>query len=122
MVHHNMDCETLIVIVFANMLNEMRLGRLSAESIDTFRSLNRPLAFDDDFEATELYLFMFLQRCEYHPNCRTDSRLDRRSKMRTTIECEVWTADPGISELSTEEPSWIQRNVISCWQTAWPLH
>ena len=42
-------------IAFANMLNEMRLGRLSPESINTFRSLNRPLAFDDDFEATELY-------------------------------------------------------------------
>lgn len=40
------------------MLNEMRLGRLSAESIETFRSLNRPLAFNDDFEATELYLFI----------------------------------------------------------------
>ena len=40
------------------MLNEMRLGRLSAESIDTFRNLKRPLAFSDDFEATELYLFM----------------------------------------------------------------
>lgn len=43
--------------VFANMLNEMRLGKLSTESIETFRSLKRPLAFDDDFEATELYLF-----------------------------------------------------------------
>ncbi len=102
-----MECEPLILIAFANMLNEMRLGRLSAESIDTFRSLNRPLAFDDDFEATELYLFMFLQRCECHPNGQTDSQLDRRSTMRTTTECESWTADPGISELLTEEPSWM---------------
>ena len=40
--------------VFANMLNEMRLGRLTQKSIDSFRSLNRPLGFVDDFEATEL--------------------------------------------------------------------
>lgn len=39
---------------FANMLNEMRLGRLTQKSIDSFRSLNRPLGFVDDFEATEL--------------------------------------------------------------------
>ena len=41
-------------IVFANMLNEMRLGRLSDNSISAFRTLNRPLKFDDDFQATEL--------------------------------------------------------------------
>lgn len=37
------------------MLNEMRLGRLSSQSINTFRTLNRPLNFQDDFQATELY-------------------------------------------------------------------
>ena len=44
----------LIIVVFANMLNEMRLGRLTPKSIDAFRALNRPLSFADDFEATEL--------------------------------------------------------------------
>lgn len=39
---------------FANMLNEMRLGRLTPKSIDAFRKLSRPLSFADDFEATEL--------------------------------------------------------------------
>ena len=39
---------------FANMLNEMRLGKLSQKSIDTFRTLNRPLNFGDTVEATEL--------------------------------------------------------------------
>ena len=39
---------------FANMLNEMRLGRLTPKSIDSFRKLSRPLSFADDFEATEL--------------------------------------------------------------------
>lgn len=37
------------------MLNEMREGRLSQSSITTFRSLNRPLNFNDDLEATELF-------------------------------------------------------------------
>ena len=41
---------------FANMLNEMRLGRLSGKSIDTFKSLTRPLNFQDSFQATELYV------------------------------------------------------------------
>lgn len=44
----------LTVVVFANMLNEMRLGRLTPKSVDAFRALNRPLSFADDFEATEL--------------------------------------------------------------------
>lgn len=37
------------------MLNEMREGRLSTESINKFRSLSRNLSFDDDLEATELF-------------------------------------------------------------------
>ena len=44
----------LITLAFANMLNEMRLGRLTSKSIETFRTLSRPLGFTDDFEATEL--------------------------------------------------------------------
>ena len=39
---------------FANMLNEMRVGKLTPQSISTFRSLNRPLSTDDSFAATEL--------------------------------------------------------------------
>jgi len=37
------------------MLNEMREGRLTPDSISKFRSLSRPLHFDDDLEATELF-------------------------------------------------------------------
>ena len=40
--------------VFANMLNEMRLGRLTNKSIESFRAMSRPLTIQDDFEATEL--------------------------------------------------------------------
>lgn len=37
------------------MLNEMREGRLQQSSIDAFRKLNRPLNFEDELEATELF-------------------------------------------------------------------
>ena len=43
---------------FANMLNEMRVGKLTQKSIDTFRSLCRPLHADDSFQATELYVLI----------------------------------------------------------------
>lgn len=39
---------------FARMLNEMRLGRMSAATIREFKSLSRPLDFHDELEATEL--------------------------------------------------------------------
>ena len=37
------------------MLNEMREGRLSQSSVDAFKKLNRPLNFEDELEATELF-------------------------------------------------------------------
>ncbi len=46
--------DKLTEIAFANMLNEMRLGKLTSKSVEAFRALNRPLGFTDDFEATEL--------------------------------------------------------------------
>jgi ATP-dependent DNA helicase PIF1 len=39
---------------FASMLNEMRLGKMSAATIREFKSLSRPLNFRDELEATEL--------------------------------------------------------------------
>lgn len=39
---------------FANILNEMRLGRLTQKSINVFKGLSRSLSFQDDFVATEL--------------------------------------------------------------------
>lgn len=39
---------------FASMLNEMRLGKMSSETIREFKSLSRPMNFHDDLEATEL--------------------------------------------------------------------
>ncbi len=41
-------------VVFAGMLNEMRVGRLTEQSISTFRGLSRPIVYEDGLDATEL--------------------------------------------------------------------
>ncbi|TGJ88380.1 hypothetical protein E0Z10_g274 [Xylaria hypoxylon] len=40
---------------FAGMLNEMRLGRISNDTVQTFKDLARPLTFDDGLGVTELF-------------------------------------------------------------------
>ncbi|KAJ5328358.1 hypothetical protein N7452_008748 [Penicillium brevicompactum] len=40
---------------FADMLNEMRLGKITPRTIEAFRKLSRPLDFHDSLEATELF-------------------------------------------------------------------
>jgi ATP-dependent DNA helicase PIF1 len=40
---------------FARMLNEMRLGKLSQETVTTFQKLGRPLQYSDGIQATELF-------------------------------------------------------------------
>lgn len=37
------------------MLNEMRLGKISEESVQTFKKLTRPIVSDDGLEVTELF-------------------------------------------------------------------
>lgn len=44
---------------FAQMLNEMRLGKISPQTISAFRGLSRPLDFHDSLEATELLVQSF---------------------------------------------------------------
>jgi len=39
------------------MLNEMRLGRISDQTVRNFQALSRPLQFDDGLEVTELLVF-----------------------------------------------------------------
>jgi ATP-dependent DNA helicase PIF1 len=39
---------------FANMLNELRLGKLTPATIHAFKVMSRPLTFKDDIECTEL--------------------------------------------------------------------
>ncbi|KKF95469.1 DNA repair and recombination protein pif1 mitochondrial [Ceratocystis platani] len=40
---------------FAGMLNEMRLGRISDQSVQAFKKLSRPLKFNDGLETTDLF-------------------------------------------------------------------
>ncbi|KAJ2998938.1 hypothetical protein NUW58_g166 [Xylaria curta] len=40
---------------FAGMLNEMRLGRISSDTVQTLKDLARPLTFDDGLDVTELF-------------------------------------------------------------------
>lgn len=46
---------------FANMLNEMRLGQISDKTVQIFKSLSRPIKFDDELEVTELYVALMLR-------------------------------------------------------------
>ncbi|TVY46714.1 ATP-dependent DNA helicase PIF1 [Lachnellula cervina] len=41
--------------VFANMLNEMRLGKISDETVQAFKKLNRAPTFEDSIAGTELF-------------------------------------------------------------------
>jgi ATP-dependent DNA helicase PIF1 len=45
----------LLILEFVTMLNEMRLGMLSKESIRKFKELQRIPKFDDNIEPTELF-------------------------------------------------------------------
>jgi ATP-dependent DNA helicase PIF1 len=40
------------------MLNEMRLGKITEETIRAFRKLSRPIKYEDALDATELYVFV----------------------------------------------------------------
>lgn len=40
---------------FVDMLNEMRFGKLSPDSIQRFKKLSRPIIYDDGIEPTELF-------------------------------------------------------------------
>jgi ATP-dependent DNA helicase PIF1 len=44
-----------IMVVFVNMLNEMRIGKLSQASIEQFKKLDRVPVYDDNLEPTELF-------------------------------------------------------------------
>jgi ATP-dependent DNA helicase PIF1 len=43
-------------IVFANMLNEMRLGKITNDTVAAFRKMSRRINYEDSLEATELYV------------------------------------------------------------------
>ena len=53
---------TLKEVVFANMLNEMRLGKITDDTVCAFRRLSRPIKYEDSLDATELHVFPVLMR------------------------------------------------------------
>lgn len=76
--------------VFAGMLNEMRLGKLSPTTITNFNRLSRPLDFQDDIEATEL----FPTRME------VDNANQQRMRMLSGQEMKFEAVDSGVSDLT----------------------
>jgi len=66
------------------MLNEMREGRLTEQSIAKFRSLNRELSFEDDVQATELF------------PTRNEVDIANNSRMRNLVgEVKIYQAKDG---------------------------
>lgn len=55
------------------MLNEMRFGRLSQKSIAMFKSLSRPIMYDDGLAATELYTHNLICTLVKADICHLDS-------------------------------------------------
>ena len=49
-------------VVFARMLNEMRLGVITDDTVSAFRKLSRKIQYDDSLEATELYVCSMVAR------------------------------------------------------------
>ena len=39
------------------MLNEMRLGKITDETVRAFKKLSRPIEYEDALDATELYIY-----------------------------------------------------------------
>ena len=39
------------------MLNEMRLGKITDDTIRAFRKLSRPIKYEDALDATELHVY-----------------------------------------------------------------
>jgi ATP-dependent DNA helicase PIF1 len=49
------------------MLNEMRLGKITNDTVAAFRKLSRRITYDDDIEATELCVTTF-----FFPSTKAD--------------------------------------------------
>lgn len=76
---------------FAGMLNEMRLGRITDDTVRAFKDLTRPLTFDDGLEVTEL----FPTRQEVERS--NESRLRNLVGETYHYEC-IDTGDPNIRD------------------------
>ncbi|RXW21685.1 hypothetical protein EST38_g4179 [Candolleomyces aberdarensis] len=68
---------------FIDMLNEMRFGNLSQQSIQEFRKLSRPIHYEDGMEATELFP---LREDVERSNTSRMSRLSTEEKRFTAVD------------------------------------
>lgn len=93
----------LIKTVFANMLNEMRLGKITEETIKAFRKLSRPIEFEDALDATELYVINVDSR--NYTNCDTAFPPGTKSIMPMRSECETFMARAISTKQSIAGPS-----------------
>lgn len=88
--------------VFAGMLNEMREGRMSNESIANFRKLERPLpASEGNIEATELFLHVW------------------KLIARIPSGCSNCTATHSASKHEMEVPSLTKNSATDYFRIAW---
>ena len=107
-------------LVFAGMLNEMRLGRLTAKSIDTFKSLSRPIQIEDDLDATELYVLdLHVPAHVCSLTTLSGSRLGRKWTMPISQDCGccLGPASSLKRETAAQRPTKFSETV--CWPTAW---
>jgi ATP-dependent DNA helicase PIF1 len=68
-----------VKIVFANMLNEMRLGKITNDTVAAFRKMSRRINYEDSLEATELYVQVLFFAFGKADNV-VASRLESRSR------------------------------------------
>lgn len=55
--------------MFANMLNEMRLGKVSQDTIKAFVEMKRAINYEDDLTATELCVYISAVSSLFIANC-----------------------------------------------------
>ncbi|GJE90946.1 ATP-dependent DNA helicase PIF1 [Phanerochaete sordida] len=87
---------------FVDMLNEMRFGRLTTDSITRFMRLSRPIQYDDGVSATELF-----------PR-REDVERANGTRMRTlNTETHEYTASHGGKLFGTEQGEKLLTNFMA---------
>ncbi len=107
------------------MLNEMRLGKITDETVKAFRRLERPIKYKDALDATELWVFLPLvsnDLAPLHMHHYLDFLHAMKSKIPMHSRCvTLWEKNINF-EQRTVELLRISHSATSCYQIAWPLH
>lgn len=88
---------------FAQMLNEMRLGKIGDQTVRNFQALSRPLRFDDGLEVTELSVNLLPYMSANHTTNPFASGFQpgTRLRPRTTSVSGLWRASHTATRPST---------------------